>query len=104
MALFRSKMGDVRPLKFEKRVPSGKPRTVKKPEPIVKKSTGFVAHDSGHTSSCIRFPEKRAYKTMDEATSAAEFVMLERLKTVRPYQCHFCGQFHLTSRPSRSRS
>jgi hypothetical protein len=35
---------------------------------------------------------------MDEALSAAQYVKQEWLAEVRPYLCHFCGKFHLTSK------
>ena len=98
MELFRRKMGDVRPLKVEKRVPPQKPRSVKTKDSTVRKPAASVAQNSGQLDKCIASPNKRTYQTLADATSAAEFAKQDRLAQVRPYLCHACGKFHLTSK------
>jgi len=98
MALFRREVGDVRPLSFEKRVPSQLPRSAERLKQTVKTSSAGAAKRSKERIQCSRFPGKKTFENMAEATSAARFVKQERLKSVRPYLCDSCGKFHLTSR------
>ncbi len=96
--LFRREMGDVRPLKSNRIVPSQTPRTYRKHEPTTKKSPVTVKKGPLYKGPCLGSPNKKVYDTIDEAIRAAQYVRQEWRSPVRPYQCKFCGKYHLTSK------
>jgi len=98
MDLFRHEMGDVRPLKFEKRVPSKPPRADGKHEPQIRSLSESVKEGLRPSQRCPEFPDKKMYKTLEEAINAAHYVKQEWQNTVRPYHCFYCHQYHLTSK------
>lgn len=98
MDLFRHEMGDVRPLKFDERVPSISSRADGNGEPQVRSLSESVKEGLRPARKCPEFPEKKMYQTLEQANDAAEYVKQEWRNTVRPYHCFYCHQYHLTSK------
>lgn len=49
------------------------------------------------TGACLGYIDKKVYATYEEAILAVDNVRWQWGTTVRPYNCEFCGKFHLTS-------